>query len=141
MFNEFVGPNQFQWTDAQLEHANRLLNRLPAAYRRSIKGEGERDAILRPTIETMNEVDPTEAICSEDILPEVLRRFEIIHQTDFGGTLLQLVLEDIAGNFTDTEESRAQLRMLMDEEQRLIREGVIGSDFTVVVARHKNGRP
>jgi ubiquinone/menaquinone biosynthesis C-methylase UbiE len=133
--NEFLGPNQFQWTDAQLKHSQNLLDKLPEKYRMRIRGFGTKRKVERPTIETMIAVDPTEAIRSQDILPEMQKRFEIIEKIDFGGTLLHLVLDDIAGNFTDTPEDRQWLQMLFDEEQALLRAGEITSDFALIVAR------
>lgn len=135
--NEFVGPNQFQWRPAQVAHAQRLLDTLPKKYRGSLRGNGEKQTINCPTIAAMNEVDPTEAIRSDDILAEMSKRFDIVERRDFGGTLLQLVLDDIAGNFEDNPEDRAVLQTLFDEEHRLISSGELTSDFTLVIARNR----
>jgi len=85
----------------------------------------------------MTAADPTEAIRSQDILPEMEKRFDIVEKIDFGGTLLHLVLDDIAGNFSDSPEDIAYLQMLFDEEQRLLKNGEISSDFTLIVARNR----
>lgn len=133
--NEFVGPNQFQWSDAQLEHARRLLREIPESLRQTIREPGVKDTIERPTIEYMNGYDPTEAIRSADIIRQLEKRFEIVERKDFGGTLLHLVLDNIAGNLSDSEEGKAILRRLFAEEQRLMASGEIDSDFTLLVAR------
>lgn len=134
--NEFVGPNQFQWTDTQIHHSQRLLDLLPEKYRQRIRGNGIKTRVDRPTIEQMNNADPTEAIRSADILPEMKKRFEIVEKIDFGGTLLHLVLDDIAGNFIDAPEDIGFMQMLFDEEQRLLANGEISSDFVLIVARN-----
>jgi SAM-dependent methyltransferase len=136
IFNEFVGATQFQWPDAQLAHANAMLARIPERYRDSIRGHGLKTHIERPTLELMNQIDPTEAIRSADILAEVDARFELVEARDFGGTLLQLVLEDIVGNFRDTPEDIAVLQSLFDEEQALLASGALRSDFTLRVMRN-----
>ena len=136
IFNEFVGATQFQWPDAQLAHANAMLARIPERYRDSIRGHGLKTHIERPTLELMNQIDPTEAIRSADILAEVDARFELVEARDFGGTLLQLVLEDIVGNFRDTPEDIAVLQSLFDEEQALLASGELHSDFTLRVMRN-----
>ncbi len=137
IINEFVGPKQFQWTDDQLRHAQRLLETIPLEYRACIREEGVKDRIERPTIEAMNAYDPTEAIRSEEIIPQLENRFDIIDRRDFGGTLLHLVLDNIAGNLSETEAGREILRRLIKEEQQLIANGEIGSDFTLLVARKR----
>lgn len=135
--NEFVGPNQFQWTETQVQHSQRLLDELPEKYRMSLRGNGLKTTINCPTIAAMNEVDPTEAIRSQDILEQMNRRFDIVERRDFGGTLLQLVLDDIAGHFEDNDVDRALLQRMCDEEQRLISSGELTSDFTLVIARNR----
>lgn len=137
IINEFVGPNQFQWTDVQLQHCQRLLEEIPESYRQMIREPGLKRNIERPTIEFMNGYDPTEAIRSADIIPELEKQFEIVERRDFGGTLLHLVLDNIAGNLSDSDEGKAILRRLFAEEQRLLESGEINSDFTLLVARNK----
>ena len=137
IFNEYVGPNQFQWTEPQLDHARRLLATIPEHLRHMIREPGVKHTIERPTIEQMNSYDPTEAIRSSDIMRTVQDRFDLVSRKDFGGTLLHLVLDNIAGNLSGHDEGRQILRRLFAEEQRLIAAGEIGSDFTVVVARRR----
>lgn len=138
IFNEYIGPSQFQWTDLQLKHARRLLDMIPESLRQLIREPGIKRAIERPTIEQMNGYDPTEAIRSSDIMRAVEDRFDIVSRKDFGGTLLHLVLDNIAGNLSGHEEGRQILRRLFAEEQRLIAAAEIDSDFTLVVARRRN---
>ena len=63
-------------------------------------------------------------------------RCALVEARDFGGTLLQLVLEDIVGNFRDTPEDIAVLQSLFDEEQALLASGELQSDFTLRVMRN-----
>lgn len=135
--NEFVGPNQFQWTDKQLRLANDMLESIPEQYRYCIREEGFKQSIERPTIAAMNAYDPTEAICSQDILPLLNTHFDLVEQRDFGGTLLHLVLDNIAGNLEADEEGKAILRDLIRQERELLEQGEISSDFTLIVVRKK----
>ncbi len=137
IINEFVGPNQFQWTDVQLQHCQRLLEEIPESFRQMIREPGLKQTVERPTLEFMNGYDPTEAIRSADIIPELKKHFEIVERKDFGGTLLHLVLDNIAGNLSDSEEGRTILRKLFVEELRLLESGEIGSDFTLLIAQKK----
>lgn len=135
--NEFVGPNQFQWTDRQMHIADELLNTLPERYRRSLVSGHIKSRVTRQPISNMNAVDPTEAIRSADIIPVMRNYFEMVEQVDYGGTVLNLVLEEIAGNFRDTEEDLAILKPLFEAERRYLDTGVLSSDFTVLVARSR----
>jgi len=133
--NEFVGPNQFQWTDRQMDLANELLNTIPEEYRRSLVSGHVKTRVTRQTIAHMNAVDPTEAVRSADIIPLMRTSFDFVEEVRYGGTLLNLILEEIAGNFADTEEDLAILQPLFDAERRYIETGVLSSDFSVLVAR------
>ena len=135
IMNEFVGPNQFQWTAPQMELADALLQRIPERYRRSLISGYTKSRVTRQTLAAMNQVDPTEAVRSADIIPLMRAHFELVEQVDYGGTLLNLILEEIAGNFSDTDEDFAVLEPLFDAERDYLRRGVISSDFTVLVGR------
>lgn len=138
VFDEFVGPSQFQWTDAQLELANELLGSIPKRYKIDSNG-GVLRRIKRPTIEAMNAVDPSESIRSAEIMPLTERYFDILERRDYGGTLLHLVT--MAGTIrnydAESEEDVALLARMIDFEKRHIEAGDIGSDFTLVVARNR----
>jgi hypothetical protein len=84
----------------------------------------------------MNKHDPSEAIRSAEILPLIENSFDIIERVDFGGTILHYLLHGIIDNFdASKEEDITILQMLGYIEDRLIREGALSSDFTLIVAR------
>lgn len=138
VFNEYVGPSQFQWTDTQLELANELLRSVPERYRVTDKGSVLRE-VKRPNIEAMNELDPSESIRSEEIMALTERFFDLLERRDYGGTLLHVVLAEgtIRNYDPDDEEDVALLRRMIEFEKHHIAVGDIGSDFTHVIARNR----
>lgn len=135
--NEFIGPAKFQWTDKQLNIVNSLLRMLPDRYRLSKKdGVTIKDNYRRPTLAEMDSIDPSEAIRSDDILNVLAQRFEIIEKIDLGGTIMHLLLQDIAGNFDYNNPADMRLlNMLFEVEDVFMELGEINSDFAVVIAR------
>lgn len=141
VFNEFVGPSQFQWTQRQLELCNELLATIPERYRVT-----ERNTILReikrPSIQAMNDLDPSESIRSAEIMPLTERYFDIVERRDYGGTLLHLVT--MAGTIrnyaSNIDEDVALMQRMIDFEKRHTETGDIGSDFTLVIARNRDVR-
>lgn len=132
--HEFVGPSRFQWTEAQLALANDYLSSLPLRLRRLPCG-GPKPFLKRPTIDAMIAADPTEAVRSSEILIVLRRYFTLIEQHHIGGAVLHLALGDIAQNFApDDPEDKGHLQRLFALEDRMMAEGVIGSDFVVVTA-------
>ena len=132
MFNEFVGPSRFQWSDLQLELANRILEVIPERNRR----RAPLPRFERPTVREMIEEDPTESVRSSEILPLLERSFEIVELRPYGGTLLNLLLSHLMPTFEleDTDQL-ALLRLLFLFERTLIEHGALPSDFAYVVAR------
>lgn len=96
--NEFVGPDRFQWTDAQLDHLNAFCEALPERYRRLASGQ-VRPPVIRPTIEQMIAADPSEAIRSSAIIETVRRHFRVMELRELGGALLHIGLSGIIHNF------------------------------------------
>ena len=136
MFNEYVGPTRFQWTPVQLEVANKVLNTLPDAFRHSACSGEQLVSICRPTIEEMIDMDPSEAVNSEQIIPLLPKYFEILEHKKYGGTLLHLLLNHVMANFDTSEPLHATvLKMIFLYEQTMIEHGILDSDFCYVVAR------
>ena len=134
--NEYVGPKRFQFPDAYLPLMDGLLAALPESHRRSLKDGRVKEKAVRPKEHEVYDVDPSESVRSDEIMGLLEERFEIVYRADFGGTLLQFVLSDIAGNF-DPAEPRdvAMIDLVCLYEKTLIEQGVLPSDFVYLVAR------
>ena len=133
--HEYVGPDRFQWTERQLQEINSFLERLPERYHRLPDGS-LKPRVTRPTIQEMLDVDPSEAVRSSDIEPLLAERFDILDRRELGGTLLHMALSNIAQNFDpEIAEDRFWMMELFTQEDRLLEEGAISSDFMVVTAR------
>ncbi len=136
---EYVGPSRFNWSDKVERLMNRILSALPQSYRVSLKdGETVKGEIRRPSSADVISIDPTEAIRSDEIRDLLTKNFEIVHQADFGGTLLQFMLADIAGNFEPGDpKDDALVDLMILFEETLIDEKVIPSDFTFAVCKKR----
>jgi SAM-dependent methyltransferase len=135
IFNEFIGPRKFQWTDLQLEIINRVLAAFPSRLREDRSQPGSiKEPARRPTIEEMDRIDPSEAVLSERIMPLAHQFFEPVVIREYGGTILHLLLDRIIGNFReDTEEDREILFDVFELEALLLKTKVLPSDFAVAV--------
>ena len=125
--DEFVGPSQFQWFDAQLEAVNDFLTRIREHLKvRRSDGKTIRNAIVRPTIDRMNAVDPSKAIRSSEIIPQLSEHFLDFTVRGYGGNILRMLLEDIVGNFVETDPDAAEWldRIFAYEDDWLLKEGV-----------------
>jgi SAM-dependent methyltransferase len=140
--NEFVGPTRFQWTDRQLEVVNGLLRTIPEELRASTVDGSVKREVRRPTVEEMLATDPSEAIRSGDIMGAAEAFFEILEVRPYGGTVLQLLLDDIAGNFARPDGGTSRLlESLCEIEWALVESGDLASDFAVVVAKPRSRLP
>lgn len=132
VFNEFVGPSRFQWTDAQLEAVNAFLAGLPPRYRVRWRSGTLKRRVYRPGKLAVRLYDPTEAAESSRIVPLVRETFDVIEIKGYGGAVLQLLFSDIAGNFLSKDpETAAHIARCFDLEDGLLARGEIGHDFVV----------
>ncbi len=142
LMSEYIGPSQFQFTEEQLQNMNEFLETLPEEYKRDLSKEDEiayKGPVIRPTREFMNQADPSESIRSDEIVPLLKKNFEIVAKKNYGGTLMQFVLANIAGNFDESKQKDKEiLDRLCSLESKLIQEGKLQSDFAIIVAKYKS---
>jgi|WetSurMetagenome_2_1015567.scaffolds.fasta_scaffold11833_5 SAM-dependent methyltransferase len=140
VFNEFVGPSRFQWTDAQLEAVNALLDGLPPRYRVRWRSGTIKRRVHRPGRLAVMLYDPTEAVESSRIVPLVRGAFDMIELKGYGGAVLQPLFSDIAWNFLPKgPETAALLARCFEVEDRLLARGEIGHDFVVGICARGGG--
>jgi SAM-dependent methyltransferase len=137
IFVEYVGPSQFQWTDKQLRIINEILEILPEKLKVDARSGELKKPSERPTILSMNMIDPSEAIRSADIMSLVNKMWTVEERIDFGGNIAHMLLDGIVSNFSSSQEDVTILKLIEYLDDILIREGVFQSDFTVVIARNK----
>ncbi len=127
-----------QWTDRQWELADSMLTIRPYQYR-VIKADGKiKSKCSRPSVMEMNRVDPSEAVRSADILRLLPDYFQILERKPVGGTILQLLLENIVGNFNpDHAPDMRLLHLIFDLKDFSLETGDINSDFAAVIALKK----
>jgi SAM-dependent methyltransferase len=140
--NEYVGPARLQYGDRALAIVNDVMARLPARYRRSAVMAGEvyphRE---RPDREYLTSVDPSESVRSDEILPLLAERFEVLERRELGGAVLQPLLYDLVQNFDDDDPyDAALLRVLCALEGRLVDAGALASDYVFLVARPRGAK-
>lgn len=140
--NEYVGPSRFQFPARQKELAELVITLLPKELRLHPVASREagrvvyKDKYLSRTPEQWEEIDPSEAVRSAEIIPIFEKRFESSWVYPYGGSLLHPVLEHIAINFDPADESdRAIIRLLDLLETELIKAGRLQNDFAVLVGR------
>jgi SAM-dependent methyltransferase len=84
------------------------------------------------------DLDPSEAVRSDEIVALMQRDFKILEMKGYGGSILQFLLGGISQNFASPgSQSKALLQMLFDIEDGLIGSGVLRNDFAVIVAQSR----
>jgi hypothetical protein len=119
-----------QWSDRQLHAINGVIEVLPSRLNKDVQTGRVRDRVTRSTPKQVAEVDPSEAIRSNEILPLAMRNFRVMEHRPYGGTILHMLLHMTAGNFL-TEEARPWLELLFELEDLLLPE--LGSDFAATI--------
>lgn len=138
--NEYVGPKRFQYPHEYLPLMDGLLEALPESHRRNLRDGTVKRKVVRLEADDVYRIDPSESVRSDEIMELIEERFEIVYRADFGGTLLQFVLSDIAGNFDPADpKDVAMIDLVCLYEKTLIERGVLPSDFVYLVAQRRAG--
>ncbi|MCC7175609.1 MAG: glycosyltransferase [Bryobacterales bacterium] len=137
VFEEYVGPNRFQWTEEQLKLTRLMLGLLPEQMRIYPHGMLKNEE-GRSTVEQVIAVCPSEAIRSEDIVPLFGRFFNPVVNNPLGGTIQQLLYNGIIQNFPDEDPNALHFIDCINAlEQAYIGRGILPSDFVLLVGRKK----
>lgn len=138
ILNDYVGPSRFQWTDRQLQAVNGLLALIPEERRRRWGSDLLKRRVHRPGRLSMYLHDPSEAVESSRILPELERRFEALALHPYGGSLLHPLFSDIAHHFIDGDSAgRELLALCFAAEDYFLDVERQPSDFVFGVYRRK----
>ncbi|VVB56326.1 Methyltransferase domain protein [uncultured archaeon] len=137
IIREYIGANRFQYSETQLKIINEILSILPEKYKIQEDGITVKKNIERPDIAELIKHDPTESVRSEDIIPLVKERFEIIKLAYTGGTILHPLLSYIASNFERDEDAETILKLLILFEKTLIDNEVLPSDYVFCIAKKR----
>ena len=105
-------------------------------WRAASSGVPTKVSVNLPTPSTVRVGDPSEAVRSADIMPLLQQHFDIAEFKPLGGTILQFLLADIAGNF-EGEMGQRWLDTLFIIEDLLLDSGDLASDFAYIVAAPK----
>jgi SAM-dependent methyltransferase len=138
LVDDFIGPTRMQWTARQLEVINSLLHLLPARLRMRSSGS-PKDKFVRPSRLSMWLSDRSEAVESGRILPLLHEFFNVVEVRPYGGSVLHMLLSEIAHNFpTDDLEAQRALRLCFEAEDLLLECGELANDFAVVICRRRS---
>lgn len=134
---DFFGPTRFQWTDAQLQACNWFWeHRMPPTFQTNADGS-RTQPIARPSIESMINMDPSEAVRSSEIMSHIEKNFEVLDNFALGGTVMNLLLYGERVNRFDANDPfhNAILEEAVQFERQLLDSGKLSSDFRFVIAK------
>jgi SAM-dependent methyltransferase len=133
--NEYVGPDRFQYSQRHLNQLTALADLLPDRLLTTQSGLVKK-GFRAPTVAEVVAVDPSEAVCASTILPLLPEYFDVVAQRPYGGSLLHVLLADIAQNF-QAADAKPWLQALMDAEDDLDRLGQLEHHFSCAIARQR----
>ena len=136
---DFFGPTRFQWTDEQLHASNWFWEHRVLPTFLSDADNSLTEPIRRPSIESMINMDPSEAVRSSDIMAHIESNFQVLENFALGGTVMNLLLYGHRVNRFDAKDPfhNAILEEAVFYERQLLDNGVLSSDFRFVVAKAK----
>lgn len=110
VINEYVGKNRIQLSRPQVREINRILkHEIPDSFKiRHITGL-RKNSFSGPGWLRMIISDPSEAIESENIIPQLHLNFIPLEEKNIGGNIVIFLLKDIAHHFDNETKEAEQL--------------------------------
>jgi SAM-dependent methyltransferase len=121
--DEYVGPSRFDWSDDLLSRQRALYDEVPSHARR-----------LSELPLPIHGTDPSEAIRSSEILPQLAHGFELIERRDYGGVILSILYPVI-----DWSAAPPGLIDRLIDADRVRLTNHEQSYYSIVIARPKRG--
>ncbi len=140
VFNEYVGPNRFQYGDDRMELINRYFRLFPDRLRWDPVTNTPLWKRTRIDAGKLVAEDPTEAVRSEDVLPLARAAFSVVAEIPYGGGLLNPLLFGVIAGFQPGRDDRL-LEVLCAAEDRLTDAGALDPDFHIFVGARKDRSP
>ena len=139
VFNEYVGPNRFQYDDARIELINRYFRLFPDNLRWDPVSNSCLWKRTRVDVRKLTEEDPTEAVRSQDVLPLAREAFSAVAEIPYGGGLLNPLLFGVVAGFEPGRPDHDRvLEVLCDVEDRLTAAGQLEPDFHIFIGRRRD---
>lgn len=131
--NDYVGPKRFQWTELQRLLAQKLFETIPEQYRRS-------DQVVRCDADALMQMDPSEAVCPDEIISHLLAHFNIVERIDRGGSILGPIFGSgcIDPSIFATNEGMDIIDKLCSLEKQIIENGILDTDNVLIIASPKS---
>lgn len=137
--NEYIGPDRMAFSEREKEVMQAVFKMIPPKFRVSHADHDRgqvRELVYFPDPAEVERVDPSEAIHSQDIEAALRKHFTIEEFNDAGGTLMQYMLKDIAGNFKESDGASLEvLQLIFEIEKTLVSSGDLAPHFAMIIAR------
>jgi SAM-dependent methyltransferase len=140
VFNEYVGPNRFQYADERMELINRYFRLFPDRLRWDPVTNSPLWKRTRVDADKLVAEDPTEAVRSEDVLPLARAAFSVVAEVPYGGGLLNPLLFGVIAGFQPGRDD-GLLEILCAAEDRLTESGALEPDFHIFVGARRDRSP
>ena len=119
--DEYVGPSRFDWNESLIAPHREFFERIPEEARLY----GRLPLPIHPD-------DPSEALRSSEIIPQLKKGFRVVERRDYGGTLLSVLFPAV--NWINSPP--ALISEMLASEKQLLAEGY-ESYHAIIVAKPK----
>jgi hypothetical protein len=141
LVRDYVGPNRWQFTDAQLNLSTSLWALLPARLRQAAPLGELGGKLFAPRLADMLRLFPHQAVRSEDIEKMIYWRWRVLEEIPLGGTLAAPLFAALGAELLtapaapDSEAWSRAVTTLMEVEMRLITGKLLPSDYKAFICR------
>lgn len=136
--SEYIGPPHLQYGEEAMAVMNAVMTALAPRLRVAITSGELLEAKVRPNLDYILEVDPSEGVRADELDHFIRQNFSVVYEAPMGGTVLQHLLWELVANFDpDDPVDNCLLRWICLLEESLCEANALPSDYHFYVCRPK----
>ena len=131
-FDEYVGPKRFQFAQFDIDSCNDILKTLPLELRKDINNRTH--TVGRPNLQKFVNIDPSEAVRSDEMFPLLASKFIPAIVRKYGGNIFGWLFSRIMFRF---DNHPIIIKEILDKELELLENNKIESHYVLAFFEKK----
>ena len=131
-FDEYIGPKRFQFAQFDIDFCNSILKTLPLELRKDINNRTH--VVGRPNLQKFVNIDPSEAVRSDEMYPLLAGKFNPSIVRKYGGNIFGWLFSRIMFRFDDHPDI---IKDILDKELKLLEAKKIESHYVLAFFEKK----
>lgn len=141
VLEEYVGPVRWQFPQHHLDYMSEFLKNIEKKYPHRVESLRKNPlwnglSFTTPDAELVRKDDPSETVRSNEIIPVLSQKMNLIEDVPLGGNFFQWMFHNVYNSLKDDEGNKI-VESMLETEMKLIKDGSLQSDYVFQVWKQR----